>query len=244
MARLSLHGPGAIVALLVLSCGATATGQVTALHIVSQPTPADVLPGYVANDIFIDFTGQYTGSQLIVGLSSGSIYHAPPPAGITPPPGALIGLPEFPTIQWDTFLAQGGATDEATIGNVGLSGPAISLDPSWGGGTLRQAVFSDLEIDQTWNPAGGTVVEDREAFLVARITLTDDATGIFHFRASAGGEPGPGPRPGGSVLLPIRNGFVIPEPSAVALLGISVFGLILLNRTRGWSRPFFEGTVK
>jgi hypothetical protein len=217
------------------ACTNVAIGQVTALHVVSQPTPADVLPGYVANDLLIDFNGQYTGSQMIVELTSGSIYQAPPPAGNTPPSSVLFPHPNFESIQWDSFLANGGLTSETTIGNFGLGGAATHLEPMGGGGPQRSPSFTNNLIDQSWNPAGGNVIEDQDGFIVARVTLSDDANGVLGYYASAAGV-------GQQVaMLPIRNGFVIPEPSTAVLLGIGILGLILLNCRRGWSRPFFRG---
>jgi hypothetical protein len=236
MKRRFLPGCGSLVALSILACATAAEGQITALHIVSRPAPADVLPGYVVNDLLIDFNGQYTGSQMIVELTSGSIFQAPPPAGNSPPIADLIGLPDFATIEWDTFLANGGPTAEDTVGSFGLGGAAIHVDLDFmGQGTQRSATFSNSVIDQSWNPAGDNEIFDRTGFMVARVTFSDDANGLLGYYASAGGVAGVGQR-ARVAMLPIRNGVVIPEPSAVVLLGLGVMNLVVLTSRRGMSR--------
>ena len=199
-------------------------GQVTALNIVSQPAPADVLPGYVVNDLLIDFSGQYTGSQMVVALTSGSIYQNTSPLGSrTPPPAAAI--PIEPALQWDTFVANGGPTAETTIGQflIGRGEICAHCFP-----IEDENTFTDESIDQTWSPAGGNVILDQTGFMVARVTLSDDANGLLQYLGSADQIIGVG-QPGRIEMLPIRNGFIVPEPSTVGLLVVACAAVVAVQ---------------
>ena len=70
------------------------------------PTSASLHPrqpnGSPSNRIWVDFTGQYTGSQLLLTLEQGSNYD---PGGVTAPSEALIEL--FPDLADDSFVTLG-----------------------------------------------------------------------------------------------------------------------------------------
>jgi hypothetical protein len=133
-----------------------------------NPSP---LPGYVANDIAIDFVGQYTGSQLLVELTQGAIYQHPLFNSDAPPPLALVNL--FPELAFDTFVANGSAVD----GTVNIAGGAINILPTGASGSQ----FDQARLYTTWfslEDSGPTNVTD---FLTARVTLTDNAQGTFTY---------------------------------------------------------------
>lgn len=219
---------GRLVAVVALTMFVTfagmAHGQVQ--RAVIRSYRPESLPGHWTHDIFIDFAGQYTGSQMIVELTTGEIYQNTDLGGNTPPNAALFAVD--PTVEWDTFLANGGPTTTSTVGDFGLGGAAIKLDFSGDVSFQRPATFSDNVIDQSWNPAIDTEILDQSDFMVARITLSDDASGTFQYIASAGGVVGVEPH--GTVILPIRNGTIVPEPSTVILLAFGVVGLVVLPR--------------
>jgi hypothetical protein len=199
----------------------------------------------VTYDIHIDFTGMYTGSQMIVSPTSGQVYQNTTYGGDTPPSAALFHLD--PTLEWDTFLASGGLTAEETVGNINVGGAAINIDEDFmGRGTLRPPVFSDVEIDQSWNPPGGTAILDQTEFLVARVTLSEDSDGVFRYFASANQVFGPtevllvdgdsevtlmSTSQEGLTLPFVGASFIlVPEPSAIVLLGLGALGLFVLRR--------------
>lgn len=224
-----------------------AAAQIARAVVRSQLPPTPELDGYVANDILLDFAGQYTGSQLIVTLDRGSIYnHA---LGMdTPPSEALIELD--PNVAWDTFVANGGATANESAGDFQVIGIAVNIDQI---NLPREAMFGSHGIDIAWGPSGGHRVFDQEGFLVARFTLSRDAVGEALFIASANqvlgvpmviasglipatGFPGePVPQGAGEqrFRLPIFRGVVgvtIPEPSTFGILTFSLAGLVVLIR--------------
>ena len=208
-------------ALFVLGiCGVTSPAAVTLIDVVSfapaQPT------NHVVNDIEIDFTGQYTGSQLLLTLTSGAIYQDPSFDSATAPLPGLVSA--FPVVAFDSFFAQGSLTDSGPFGNPNVGGGAVNL------GGNSTASISASTINQAWNPAGGQVIVNQANFVTARITLSNDATGTFSYLASDGQVS----IVGGA----ISNGVMtaVPEPGAAQFMSTALLVGIVVQARRSLVR--------
>ncbi len=200
-----------------------AAAQVTDIDVTS--TSAQLADGtsVVVNQFSIDFTGQYTGSQLLVVLDTGTIFNTDlfgADQDVAPNQGAIDNV--NPDLAFDTFLAQGGFRNTDTIGgNPALGGGAVNLDA-----TETSAVFNDAtKISQSWNPAAGQFILDQTDFGVFQLTLTADAQGTFQYFASANGQFYTTPA-GWNII----SGQIIPEPATAALLGGAALGLLARRR--------------
>ena len=184
-----------------------ASAQVSNVGITQNATTEGVV-----NQISIDFAGQYSGAQLLIELSSGSVYQDA--VGAATPPNAAF-IPVFPSLANDSFVAQGSATAGGADGEPLPGGGAVDL----GGAAVAQ--FDAAGINQAWNPAGGQVISDRVGFLIAQITLSSDAAGTWSLLSSAAGDIAV---ESGTVV----GGALVPEPATAALLGLG--GLAMLRR--------------
>ncbi|QDT67327.1 hypothetical protein MalM25_02240 [Planctomycetes bacterium MalM25] len=174
--------------------------------------------GYRVFDISIDFLGQLFGQQLIVQLDSGSLYQDA--FGSESPPNPVL-FPVFPSLQSDTFVAMGGATISSSADTLVVGG---STEFPQSTGDMQ---FDTEGIDVAWAPAPGVVIEDRNDFMIARLTLSDDADGWVYLSSASGSERG-------WFYSQIHNGVlcqgICPEPTTdlMTLLG----GATLLARRR------------
>lgn len=170
--------------------------------------PCPSLPSCVVNDVKIDFTGQYTGAQGMVKLTSGTIYQDSF-GDFLPPLPALIAT--LPSVECDTFVAHGSPV---------RGGP---FDPSISG--VQILTDTPTELNWVWNPAGGVTIQNQNDFLIMRLTMSKDAQGTVQFLASAGGTPA-------VVNWFVRNGVVtaVPEPASAALFGWAI--AVALGRRR------------
>ncbi|MEM7577635.1 MAG: hypothetical protein AAF328_09180 [Planctomycetota bacterium] len=216
-----------IAALLVSTFGVSALAQVTGFHICQVRKPADVLPGFRTFDLSIDFVGEYSGSQILFELSSGSFYQDP--IGSDSPPNERF-FEFFPDLAYDTFFAQGGPTAGTTVGTLGVGGGGgpVDIDPS-----LTDLLVNSTRLQAQFNPSGADFIADRTNFLIARITLSDDANGTFTFFSSANGDiPDLLDFAFVDGTIGVRFCSDIPEPAGMALMATLGLGLLPLRRVR------------
>lgn len=179
-------------------------GQITSLS-VNQGSCVygvtdEVVDGFTANQILIDFDGQLQGGQIQIDLSSGSIYSDP----FAPP--FIIGSPAvvtiFPTLACSSFVAAGDLRRDTII---------VTPQPSW----------SDLQ----WAPRGGLATRDRIGFVAAQLTLSHDAEGTWSYLGLVENHEY---RIDSGVVS--RGIMRVPEASSIALLAVSLLGGALYRR--------------
>ena len=134
--------------LVLLLLATSSVGNAATLsHNVTVPTVAGTPAGYKVNDLTIGFTGQLFGQQMVVELTSGSIYQNAPFGTETAPIDALI--PIFPEVASDTFVTIGGFT-RATSSSVLVVGGSTELP-----GLAGPKKFDTAGINIAWAPAPG-----------------------------------------------------------------------------------------
>lgn len=185
----------------------SASAQVSAVNFDAVDN-STALNGFMTTDINIDFAGEWTGSQLLLNLDSGSFYRdaVGNADGSSPNPAFF---PTFPALEFDSYV----------VGSIG--GGAVDLG---GAGTADFPANGGTALNQAWNPAPGAGIVDQNGFQTARITLSSDAQGSFTYLASVNGQLD---RQVGGV---IDGKLVVPEPTTAGLLGLA--GLSLIARRR------------
>ncbi len=183
--RLSAFLSASSAAAALSACTLPATAQVSAFDITSTAGQLSDGTNVVANVLSLDFTGQYTGSLMLVELTQGAIINVTAfgaDSNFAPHEG-LVGIE--PDLAFDTFLAQGGTRAQDNIGgDPQMGGGAVTIDP-----TEVAAVWNDpVKISQAWNPGAGNVIADMTDFAVAQLAFTDDAVGRITYKAGANGS--------------------------------------------------------
>ena len=192
-------------------------------------------PEGIVNQITIDFTGQYTGSQLLVELTEGSIFQQTPFGSASAPSAALVTA--FPDLANDSFATQGGTTSDTSDGAMSLGGGAVNI------GGAASAQWDATGLNQAWNPAPGVTVENKTAFVTTQVTLSPDAVGTWRYLGSADGTFGVisgrigdegegGQNFSNGMDGTVANGVmtVIPEPATISIAALALLGLVGLRR--------------
>lgn len=117
--------------------------------------------------------------QMRVELDEGCLCQHPFGNRTAPQASHLTIAPE---LQFDTFVTMGGLTIE-TSGRTIIPSGAIDIGGDSG------VTFTDKELDITWAPSGLTPVVDPTDYLVARLTISDNAQGVLRLAARTVGEP-------------------------------------------------------
>lgn len=201
--------------------GNDSLGQVLDSRVITRDLE-NAPAGYVSHDLVIDFQGRLFGQQLVVSLQSGSLYQDPF-GGDTAPNPNLFSI--VPAVAADTFLTLGGADESQSYATLVVGGST-----ELGLNTLKQV--DEEGINVAWAPSPGVEVSSGDDFMVARLTLSTDATGTLWYFGNANGE--------GRVFgpLPFREGFfplethvpVYPEPGSSGLAALAAFVLFAAGK--------------
>ncbi len=176
------------------------------------------LDGFVANDLTVTSTTDWTAAAIVIDLSSGSIWNEPDDAGAVVYNGTTLGpnnpafYPALPSSEFDSYLDSNG--DGSSIAIAGAGGDA--------GGILQQ--FDTARIDISWNSLGGDT-NDIGANALGRFTLSGDANGTLTLAVTEAGSP-----EAFLFTISIVSGIIFPEPASLALMGLG--GLAALRRRR------------
>jgi len=169
-----------------MSClwSATAAAEILSVNVLSSD-PGAVLPGYVANDVFLDFDSMLLGQQLSLQLTQGSILQSGAAASDTAPSQVLIR--QSPDLAYDSFVTMGGLDDETSAPVITVGG-AVDLAWKFDLNVSKAVVFDSRAADITWAAQPGTRILAGEDFLTARLTLSGDAQGTFRYLCSTRGS--------------------------------------------------------
>ena len=181
-----------LIALAILTgVSVTATGELTVEFCSVDNSSCPELSGYVTQDIVINTTSDWLGSQLLVTLDSpGQIYQHPLNSTHNSPDPDLItnGAPPFidpmPELAFDTY-----------VGNGVLGKSVPTLAPVDLGAT--EELFTEDEISILWF---ATSPNDIGELALARVSLADTANGTWAFLVTAAPSDGPRIEIGGKVI--------------------------------------------
>lgn len=172
---------------------------------------AELIDGFVVNTITIDADSDLSGVGATSQLVSGTLNQlAAPPAF----PDAETALATIDLGPGDSFV---------TINGDPFTGAPVGGGVNTGGEAL--AIFNSSQIDLTWSNFGSNDIGN--GLLVARLVFSDDANGSFQMIAVSIHDLN---FTRADNLILIVNGFLVPEPASLSLMGVG--GLAALRRRR------------
>ncbi len=211
MKQLRLLGILALAAGLLMGLNSAAQAEVLNAQLVPVDKGA-VLPGYSTFDLKVESTLDWTQAQIIATLTTGSFYQDPLGSNTTPNP---MFFPLVPTLPYDTFVTVPDAYPNTNAqGSTSVAGAAVNILPG-----QRPVVFSGTQLDIAWF---STVLGEVGTWTIARITISDDATGeLKYFAMDAAGVPlegtfalggGAPPENVSMLLIPVGLGPEVRDP--------------------------------
>ena len=191
-----------VIIVVVYQCASASTVQVK--HVTIYCADDTICSFGIPNDVIINATPgvQILSQQMLLQLTHGSVLEHPFGSN-TPPSAALIAV--FPGLAFDSFVAAGGPDSNSPTPTI------VGRSDLLGGPGGIPALFSPTQWDVLWGPALGQNTVGAHGYLSARLSLNGNALGTFRYIVNFGD--------GSSIALnlPIANGLIIPEPSAIVL---------------------------
>ncbi len=134
---------------------------------VEVTTPAE-MDGYRTFDLQVTCTEDWSFASLLIEMDEGSIYQDA--AGTDLKPNATL-FGAYPTLEYDTYITANGHSLSVLGGAREIGGSELQFDTD--------------EIDITWFDLSQN---DTGTFVVARVTVTDDASGFLAMEALGSGN--------------------------------------------------------
>lgn len=206
-----------LFAALILASTTVANAAIIGSPEVSQRSLAGTPANTVVNALTINFDQQLFGQQLVVELTSGTVFQQATFGTETAPTDALI--PVFADVASDSFVTMGGFTS-GTSQSVLVVGGSTEIP-----GKNGPKKFDTAGVNIAWAPAPGVVIPNGTNFPVAQISLSNNANGSVFLFSNAGGN--------GLVYEgTVTNGVIsfVPEPTTCVLAGLALVGTAARRR--------------
>jgi hypothetical protein len=212
-------------ALALVAVSASVASAAPVSLFLTQSVPA-VPANRVVNNLAVNSTSDVQGLQMIVNLTAGTIFQSGSGGNTAPSFDAVNGnveegTPANPALEWDTFVTMGGflSTGPNPSSPVLVVGGAVNIQS---GAALK---FDTAGLNVTWAPGTGVFTGPVTNFPVARVTLSNTATGTAQFFLTSAGEV-----PTAITTLPIVNGVIVPEPASAVMGLLALCGLGVARR--------------
>ena len=170
--------------------------SVSAAAVEIEWVPVDnrgVIPGYDTYDLYINTDGYWCCSALYFRLDQGSFYQDPFGQNTKLDP---VFSAFFPTVEFDTYVAEGDHLD------IGVLGGALDV------GGEPFLIFDETTLNLSWSSTDGLRSTGR--FQILRVSITPDAIGEWRMATIGSNFP--------NTMFSGTVGDIVPEPSTIMLL--------------------------